>query len=109
MRKFVSVVVASALFLSGCMLVPVYKPQIQQGNVITDDMLAKVHTGMSESQVRYLMGSPVLINIFSTNHWDYIYTLQKGGCFKHRQRISLTFCNGKLVNVQRYYRFNDIS
>lgn len=101
MLRYALVLIAACFFCNACALVPVYRPQIQQGNVVTPEMLSRIQPGMNEAQVRYIMGNPVLVNIFSTNHLDYIYTLQKGGVIKHRESVSLTFCNGKLTNIQR--------
>lgn len=101
MLRYLVILMATCFLCSSCALVPVYKPQIQQGNVVTPEMLDKIQVGMNEGQVRYIMGNPVLVNTFSTNHLDYIYTLQKGGVIKHREAVSLTFCNGKLTDIRQ--------
>lgn len=62
--------------LSGCKLITPYRIDQQQGNVISDDKVAKLHKGMSKDEVRHIMGNPVLISTFDENRWDYVYTFQ---------------------------------
>ena len=52
----------------------VYRIDIQQGNDVTQDMVNKLEAGMSKSQVAYIMGTPLLIDTFHPNRWDYIYS-----------------------------------
>ncbi|MDR3221634.1 MAG: outer membrane protein assembly factor BamE [Candidatus Accumulibacter sp.] len=55
-----------------------YKIDIQQGNVLTQDMVAQLRPGLSKDQVRFILGTPVLTDMFHANRWDYVYRLQKG-------------------------------
>jgi outer membrane protein assembly factor BamE len=55
-----------------------YKIDIQQGNVLTQDMVAQLRPGLSRDQVRFILGTPVLMDMFHAKRWDYIYRLQKG-------------------------------
>lgn len=52
----------------------VYSIPIQQGNLITQDMVNQLKPGMTKRQVRYLLGTPILIDTFHENRWDYLYT-----------------------------------
>jgi outer membrane protein assembly factor BamE len=63
------------LLLAGCSSVPslLYKIDIQQGNVITHEMLEKIKPGMTRAQVRFVLGSPVISDAFHGNRWDYVY------------------------------------
>ena len=63
-------------FLSACTM-QVYKLNIQQGNIVTSDMLEQLKPGMSKSQVAFVMGNPVLKDSFSTRQWDYLYRLER--------------------------------
>lgn len=67
------VVVAGGI-ASGC----VYRPNIQQGNLLEVEDVEQVQTGMTRSQVRYLLGTPMLADPFDPQRWDYIYTFQRG-------------------------------
>lgn len=59
---------------SGC----VYRPNIQQGNLLKLEDVDQVTVGMTRSQVRYLLGTPMVTDPFQPDRWDYIYTLQRG-------------------------------
>ncbi len=63
-------------FLSACTM-QVYKLNIQQGNIVTPDMLEQLNPGMSKNQVAFVMGNPVLKDSFSTRQWDYLYRLER--------------------------------
>jgi len=67
-------VLGVALGAAGC----VYRPNIQQGNLLKTEDIDQVTVGMTRSQVRYLLGTPMLANPFDPQRWDYIYTLQRG-------------------------------
>jgi outer membrane protein assembly factor BamE len=55
----------------------VYKLNIQQGNIVTQDMLDQLKPGMSKTQIAYIMGNPVLNDTFSIRQWDYIYRTER--------------------------------
>ena len=67
------------LALAGCSFPGVYKIDIQQGNVVTQDMIDQLRPGMTRRQVRFIMGNPLLVDTFHANRWDYLYSLQPGG------------------------------
>jgi len=77
--------------LSGCTFPGVYKLNIQQGNIVTQDMLAQLEPGMSERQVIYLMGNPVARNPFNTQEWEYLYTLEQRDTVTKRYQVTLHF------------------
>jgi outer membrane protein assembly factor BamE len=62
------------LATGGC----VYRPNIQQGNLLEVEDVEKVETGMTRSQVRYLLGTPMLADPFNPQRWDYIFTFRRG-------------------------------
>lgn len=85
-----------ASFLAGCkfpsLKMPrIYKLSVQQGNVITQEMVDKLKPGMTRSQVAYIMGEPILRNTFNESRWDYIYTISIPGYFEQDIRMSLFF------------------
>lgn len=82
------------LVLSGCSkdkIPGVYRIDIQQGNDVTQEMIAKLEPGMSKSQVNFVMGTPLLIDTFHPNRWDYIYSFQPGNGDRQQRRITLFF------------------
>ena len=79
------------LALAGCSFPGVYKIDIQQGNVVTQDMIDQLRPGMTRRQVRFIMGNPLLQDTFNTNRWDYLYSLQPGGGKRQQERMSVFF------------------
>lgn len=74
MKKTV-LILCAALSLGACSLFPPpYKVPVSQGNQITKDQLSQLQIGMSESQVTYLLGNPMLRDTFKPNEWHYLYT-----------------------------------
>ena len=78
----------------------VYKIDVQQGNVVTQDMLAQLQPGMDKAKIRYVMGTPLIVDVFHQDRWDYVFTEQKRGGQRHERRISLYFKNDKLDHVE---------
>ncbi|WP_191489715.1 outer membrane protein assembly factor BamE [Pseudomonas sp. FEN] len=88
------------LALAGCSFPGVYKIDIQQGNVVTQDMIDQLRPGMTRKQVRFIMGNPLLTDTFHANRWDYLYSLQPGGGERQQERISLLFnANDQLASL----------
>ncbi|HOL63708.1 MAG TPA: outer membrane protein assembly factor BamE [Accumulibacter sp.] len=91
--------------LVGCSSVPrivnEYRIDIQQGNVLTQEMVSQLRPGMSRDQVRFILGSPMLADMFHADRWDYAYWFKKGnGGQAESRRFSLFFdSDGKLSRV----------
>ena len=66
--------IATACFLSAC----VYRMDIQQGNLLDAEQVDQLEVGMTRSQVRFLLGTPMVIDTFDANRWDYMYSLRRG-------------------------------
>ena len=78
----------------------IYKVDIQQGNVITQEMLAQLRIGMDKKKVNFVMGSPIIMDTFHGNRWDYLYTVQTKGGRPKRRRITLFFENELLARIE---------
>ncbi len=95
---------SNSAFLTGCgSAVPIIKPfkmDIQQGNAVTSKMLLQLKPGMSKSQVKFIMGSPLLLDSFHTNRWDYFYQMRQAGKIKEQRRVILEFENEQLARVR---------
>lgn len=77
-----------------------YKVDIHQGNVVTREQLALVQTGMNRDQVRELLGSPMLTDVFHANRWDYVYASVRHGNRPPAQRsIQVHFKNEVVERV----------
>ncbi|MDE3735551.1 MULTISPECIES: outer membrane protein assembly factor BamE [Pseudomonas] len=84
---------AGLLALAGCSFPGVYKIDIQQGNVVTQDMIDQLKPGMTRRQVRFIMGNPLITDTFHAKRWDYLYSIQPGGGQRFQERVSLAFDN----------------
>lgn len=84
-------VLITAILVSGCAFPRLYRATVQQGNVITQDMVNKLTPGMTRSQVAFVMGEPVLKNTFSNDRWDYIYRVELPGYYEEEKRLTLYF------------------
>jgi outer membrane protein assembly factor BamE len=93
------------LVLAGCGRMPTvpgltpYKVDIQQGNYVTQDMVEKLKPGMTRSQVRFALGTPLVTDPFHNDRWDYIYVLQKSGRITEQRRIVVVFTEDKLLRI----------
>ncbi len=79
---------------------PVHRVTIQQGNVITQDMVDRLRPGMTRRQVQFVMGEPILGNTFQSNRWDYLYTIQAGAQPRRQQRLTLYFDGDSLARFE---------
>ncbi len=77
----------------------VYKMTVQQGNIVTEEMVDRLEPGMTKSQVRFLLGTPMLTDLFHTNRWDYTYTIRRGHDEMAITRLILLFENNSLAQV----------
>lgn len=92
MRKLFLTLFIIASGLTGC---AIYKLDVQQGNVVTQEMLDQVELGMTEQKILFLLGSPMLVDPFQPQRWDYLYSLQLGGEKPSQRRITLVFNRDK--------------
>lgn len=96
--------ILASLLLSSCgylhtpALTP-YKMDIRQGNYVTPEMREKLKLGMTRSQVRYVLGTPMVSDAFHGNRWDYVYRLEQGGEIVEKQNLTLYFDGDNLVRV----------
>jgi outer membrane protein assembly factor BamE len=76
-----------------------YRIEIQQGNYVSQDMVAKLKRGMSPEQVRFVLGTPLLTDMFHPNRWDYVFYRERPNKTREERRISVFFENNRLVRV----------
>lgn len=97
-RTIAALAAATALstILASCALPRVYKVTVQQGNVITQQMVDDLRPGMTREQVAFVMGEPVIKNPFDQDRWDYVYTLRVPGVVQDHMKMSLFFTDGML-------------
>jgi outer membrane protein assembly factor BamE len=105
MRAILLTLVVSIL-LAGCSSVPslLYKIEVQQGNVITQEMVDKLKPGMTRSQVRFALGSPMINDAFHNNRWDYVYRLEQEGRLVEQRRLTVFFDEDNLIRIDGSFK-----
>jgi len=78
----------------------VYRLDIHQGNVVSQEMVDQLKPGMSKRQVTFIMGAPLLIDTFHEERWYYVYSNQPGGEPRVEKKINLIFKQDQLVGLQ---------
>ena len=100
---------ALILVLAGCEsvrgwvppLIQPYRPDVQQGNVVTREMAEQLREGMSREQVRFLLGTPMLSSPFHADRWDYVYFLKRGkGSETQSRRLTVQFKDNRLASFR---------
>jgi len=80
------------------MLTP-YRVEVVQGNVLTKEMVARVKPGMPKAQVRDLLGSPLLTDVFHEARWDYVFTIRRQGAAPQQRLVVALFDGDKLKSL----------
>jgi len=82
---------------------PIYKLDIQQGNLLTKQLVDSLKPGMTKHQVTLVMGSPSVVSPFDQNRWDYVSTLRKGNGRMESKDLTLYFEGDSLVKIEGDY------
>ncbi len=80
-------------------LVTPYKVEVVQGNVVTQEQVAQIKTGMSRNQVRDILGSPLLTDVFHADRWDYVFTIRRQGTEPQRRSVVALFDGERLKSL----------
>ena len=78
----------------------VYKINIEQGNVVTEEMVEQLRPGLNRRQVRFIMGTPLIEDSFHDDRWDYRYVLRNGNETLSETRLTLWFEGDELVRAE---------
>lgn len=98
MRTILTALLLS-LAVSSCI---VYKVDVQQGNVVTKEMLAQIEPGMTKREVKSRLGTPLVVDPFHANRWDYYYSIKEGRRQKtSRQSVTLLFDGDILQSIEK--------
>ena len=93
----------------GCLLVGcgsnfgfpgVYRINVEQGNVVTEEMVEQLRPGLNRRQVRYIMGTPLIEDSFHEDRWDYRYLLRNGNELLSETQLTLWFEEEELVRAE---------
>ena len=108
--SFVLTCVSASVLMSGCQslqssdglsgLITPYKIEVVQGNVVTQESLDQVRIGMSRSQVKDILGSPLLTDPFHMDRWDYVFSIRNTGGPAQLRTLVVTFDGDTLKNVE---------
>ena len=96
-------------FLAACSSVPQapqitnyltpYRIDVRQGNFVTQEMVAQLKPGLTRDQVRFILGSPLVADMFHVDRWDYVYRFQPGNGEARQRRLTVFFQDNKLMRV----------
>ncbi len=98
MHKYLIILVG--FILAGCSTLQfpgLYRLPIEQGNIITQEMVDQLQPGMSRSQIEYIMGTPLIKDSFNEDRWDYIYSLRKSDGSREQKTLTIFFDGDKMV------------
>jgi outer membrane protein assembly factor BamE len=95
----IKIILLSLILLSPVLSSCVYKMDIRQGNYVTTEMIAKLKIGMTRQQVRYVLGTPLVSDVFHANRWDYVYRLEHGHKLLEQQNLTLYFEGDRLARM----------
>ena len=108
MRYFNLIFFLTFIFLTACSVkspidyfeAKIYKLDVQQGNIITAEMLMGLKPGMTRAQVKYVLGTPLIQDSFHENRWDYIYKMIKDDRLIEERHVVVRFEDDELVDVK---------
>ena len=106
MRKLLPLLILSLLGLtltSGC----VYRQNISQGNIVTQEDLDQAEVGMTRNQIRFLLGTPMIDDPFHQGRWDYVYYLKLGrDDVSFTRWVSIIFVDEKVTEIRKDLELN---
>lgn len=76
-----------------------YRIDVRQGNFVTQDMVVQLKPGLSRDQVRFILGSPLVADMFHADRWDYVYRFQRGWDEAEQRILTVFFQDNKLTRV----------
>jgi outer membrane protein assembly factor BamE len=76
-----------------------YRIDVRQGNFVTQDMVGQLKPGLSRDQVRFILGSPLVTDMFHVDRWDYVYRYQSGYGEVQQRNLTVFFQDNKLTRV----------
>ena len=93
---------ASVALLAGCNFNSyVYRPDVHQGNLITSEMISQLETGMTQNQVQFMLGEPLIRSALHQNRWDYTYYMNPRRGNIELRHVTVVFDEeGRLTRVE---------
>ena len=93
------------VLVAGCTNVPripgvtPYRMEIQQGNFVSQEMVAQLKPGMTKEQVRFILGTPMVSDIFHPDRWDYVFWRETSNGKREQRKLTVLFENGELARL----------
>lgn len=81
-------------------VLPIYRPDTQQGNFISKEQVAQLKVGMTPEQVRFLLGTPLLNDAFHAERWDYPFLLKRGDGTVTSSHVVVNFKEGRVASFE---------
>ncbi|MFN5445458.1 MAG: outer membrane protein assembly factor BamE, partial [bacterium] len=81
-------------------VLPVYRADVQQGNFVSKEMVSQLKVGMTPEQVRFVMGTPLLTDIFHGQRWDYPFRMRRGDGQITTSHVSVFFNEGRVERFE---------
>jgi outer membrane protein assembly factor BamE len=101
---FLSFLIISTSACSWIKFPSIHKVAIQQGNVVTQEMIDKLQLNMTKPQVQFTLGTPLIIDTFEQTRWEYFFSYVDSNGQKTQRQVTLFFDNeGKLSRVSGDY------
>jgi outer membrane protein assembly factor BamE len=101
--SYITALIAAAGLLSGCSFGTItdrinpYRIDVRQGNYVDQEMVAQLRRGMTREQVRFVLGTPLVVDMFRNDRWDYVYRFTKGRG-EPEQRVFSVFFDGDVLD-----------
>ena len=90
-----------ALLIAACGSLTAHRIEIQQGNYVTQEMVSQLKPGMTRDQVRFVLGTPLVTDIFHADRWEYIFVRQRANSQEvEHHRLSVFFSDNKLDRLE---------
>jgi len=106
MRTYLSAAILATSLLAACSfdsvvgVVDPYRIDVRQGNYVDQDMVSQLKRGMTREQVRFVLGSPLVVDMFRRDRWDYVYRYKPGSGDAEQRVISVFFVDDRLDHVE---------
>ncbi len=79
-------------------LLPIYRPNVQQGNFISREMVDQIKVGMTPEQVRFVLGTPLIVDVFHGERWDYPFLMKRGDGAVTSSHVVVRFKEGRVAS-----------
>ncbi|OGV36587.1 MAG: RNA-binding protein [Legionellales bacterium RIFCSPHIGHO2_12_FULL_35_11] len=100
--KIIFIFISLVISLSSCTGFDYSRIRVQQGNLLSQSSIDRLHLGMIKEDAAILMGTSLMSPLFNNDRWDYAFTYQKMGKIRKTKNLVLYFKNNRLVKIEQY-------